>query len=125
MSAIRSKNTAPEIIVRRMIHQMGYRFRLHVRNLPGRPDIVLPRHKKIVEVRGCFWHAHHCGRFSMPSTRRKYWGPKLRRNKERDRANVRKLRRLGWRVLVVWECSVRADKALRRRLARFLGIPLR
>jgi DNA mismatch endonuclease, patch repair protein len=121
MAAIRSKNTAPELIVRRLVHRLGYRFRLHVRRLPGTPDIVLPRHRKIIEVRGCFWHGHTCGRFRMPATRRRYWAAKFARNSERDRDSLRRLRKLGWRVLIVWECGVKSEANLQRRLLNFLS----
>jgi DNA mismatch endonuclease (patch repair protein) len=122
MSQIRSRNTSPEMIVRRLVHRMGYRFRLHVAALPGKPDIVLPRWKAIIEVRGCFWHQHAgCIDSHIPKSRRHYWGPKLLRNQRRDEESGRKLRKLGWRVCVVWECETKAAGKLSRRLARFLG----
>ena len=105
-----------------MLHRMGYRFRLHVRDLPGRPDIVLPRHKRVVLVHGCFWHGHKgCRRAARPSSNTEFWNEKLSANQERDAKNLRKLRRLGWRVLVVWECQTREDNKLRPRLQRFMG----
>ena len=119
MAAIRSKNTKPELVVRRMVHRLGYRFRLNVPELPGRPDIVLARHRKIIEVRGCFWHGHKCERFRIPATRRTYWKAKFARNIERDHSTLQKLRRLGWRVLVVWECDVSREQKLTRRLFKF------
>lgn len=121
MSMVRGKDTKPELVVRRMLHLMGYRFRLHRRDLPGTPDIVLPRHAKIVEVRGCFWHMHHC-RFgkAVPKTNAEFWRMKREGNAERDRRNLRKLRRLGWSVLVVWECQTVDPERLRRRLAAFM-----
>ena len=122
MRRIRSRDTKPEMIVRRLIHGMGFRFRLHVAALPGKPDIVLPRLKRIVEVRGCFWHQHPgCIDSHVPKTRIKYWVPKLENNQRRDKKNKNKLRLLGWRTLVVWECEVRDTKKLSRRLALFLG----
>jgi len=121
MAAIRSTNTTPELIVRRLVHRLGYRFRLHAADLPGRPDIVLPRHRKIIEVRGCFWHGHSCGRFRLPATRRGYWKAKFARNIERDRRTLGQLRRAGWRVLVVWECDLGSESKLLRRLAKFLA----
>ena len=122
MRRIRSRDTKPEMIVRRLIHGMGFRFRLHVAALPGKPDIVLPRLKRIVEVRGCFWHQHPgCIDSHVPKTRIKYWVPKLENNQRRDKENKNKLRLLGWRTIVVWECEVRDTKKLSRRLALFLG----
>ena len=121
MAAIRSKNTGPEMLVRRLVHRLGYRYRLHVRGLPGTPDMVLPRHRKIIEVRGCFWHGHHCGAFTLPATRRKFWKAKFERNLQRDRLNLRRLRRAGWRVLVLWECEVNREGKLLSKISRFLG----
>lgn len=122
MSRIRSRDTSPEMIVRRLVHGMGFRFRLHVATLPGKPDIVLPRLKRIIEVRGCFWHRHFgCIDSHIPKSRREYWRPKLARNQRRDEENGRQLRKLGWRLCVVWECEARANGKLVRRLARFLG----
>ncbi len=122
MRLIRSRDTSPEIIVRRLIHGMGFRFRLHAADLPGKPDIVLPRLKRIVEVRGCFWHQHPgCIDSHIPKTRIKYWAPKLAKNQQRDKENMNKLHALGWRVLVVWECEIKNIKKLSGRLARFLG----
>lgn len=122
MAKIRSKDTKPEMRVRRIVHGLGYRYRLHVRTLPGTPDIVLPRHRKIIDVRGCFWHMHTCGTTAVPSSRRTYWLPKLTGNRKRDRAAVRKLRRAGWRVLVIWECEIlKDDGAVERRIVRFLN----
>lgn len=105
MARIRGKDTQPELAVRRALHRLGYRFRLHVMNLPGRPDIVLPRHRTIVQVKGCFWHAHHCLKGRVPPGR--YWRTKLARNKARDKGNDRRLRALGWTVRTIWECRVR------------------
>jgi DNA mismatch endonuclease (patch repair protein) len=110
------------MIVRRLVHGMGFRFRLHVTTLPGKPDILLPRLKRIIEVRGCFWHQHPgCIDSHIPKSRIEYWEPKLARNQRRDEENGRKLRELGWRVCVVWECEAKATEKLFRRLARFLG----
>jgi len=121
MAAIRSKNTLPERLVRRMIHGMGYRFRINVAGLPGKPDIVLARHGKIVLVHGCFWHRHaRCRQATMPKSRVAFWKAKFRRNVERDVETRRALRRLGWRVLVVWECELRKPERLEGRLRRFL-----
>lgn len=124
MSRIRSRDTAPELAVRSMIHRLGYRFRLHGAALPGKPDIVLARHRKIVFVHGCFWHAHGCRVGGTgPKSNRAYWRPKLVRNQQRDRMHVAVLRRQGWKVLVVWECWTRNPMTLERRLRRFLECP--
>jgi DNA mismatch endonuclease, patch repair protein len=106
MAAVKSKDTGPELAVRRLVHSMGYRYRLHVRSLSGTPDLVFPRLRKIINVNGCFWHLHNCPRCRIPSTKRKYWIAKLQRNAMRDRCNQRKLRRNGWRVMVIWECQI-------------------
>ncbi|MCX5659760.1 MAG: very short patch repair endonuclease [Planctomycetota bacterium] len=122
MAAIRSKDTAPEMVVRRLAHSLGFRFRLHVRGLPGTPDLVFPARRKVVNVHGCFWHMHHCGRCRIPSTRRAFWRAKLTRNRERDRKTTRQLRRLGWKVLTVWECEAQPKRLprLTERLGKFL-----
>ena len=123
MRAVKSGDTTPEMVVRRMVHGLGYRYRLRYRELPGSPDLVLPRLDKAIFVHGCFWHRHSCAAGqSTPASRVAYWQTKFERNVMRDRSNLRKLRRLGWSVLVVWECQTSARKweALRRRLARFL-----
>jgi DNA mismatch endonuclease (patch repair protein) len=104
------------------VHAMGFRFRLHVKRLPGRPDLVFARLRKIILVHGCFWHSHEgCSETHLPKTRQEYWHPKLEGNKQRDLENIAKLRRLGWRVLVVWECETARQKPLGRRLKRFLS----
>lgn len=122
MSRIRSRDTSPEMIVRRLVHRLGYRYRLHVPHLPGKPDLVFPRLGCIVEVRGCFWHGHKgCIDSHIPKTRIDYWQPKLERNRLRDRNNRRALTRLGWRVCIVWECETANTKKLEMRLARFLA----
>jgi DNA mismatch endonuclease (patch repair protein) len=107
MARIRSKDTRPEMIVRRLVHAMGYRYRLHVRTLPGCPDLVFPRLRKIIQVYGCYWHPHSSCRFShRPLSRLDYWVPKLDRNRERDEENLRRLREQGWTVLVIRECTI-------------------
>lgn len=113
MARVRSKDTAPELAVRRALHATGLRFRLHRADLPGRPDIVLPRRKTAVFVHGCFWHSHPgCKRACVPATRQEYWVPKLRRNVERDRTATDALRAVGWRVIVIWECEARSPAGL-------------
>lgn len=124
MAAIRGKDTAPELAVRRMLHGMGLRFRLHRKELPGRPDIVLPRHRTVVFVHGCFWHRHQGCRFTTtPKTRREFWQAKFDGNVARDRRNQAELVQLGWRVIVVWECELRDVAALRDRLVSELDLP--
>jgi DNA mismatch endonuclease (patch repair protein) len=120
MSRIRSKDTTPEILVRRIVHSMGYRFRLHRRDLPGTPDLVFPGLKKIIDVRGCFWHAHRCLGRRRPRVRSVYWTPKLTNNVRRDKRNVAKLRRIGWKVLIVWDCETSDLERVRKRIAAFL-----
>ena len=121
MSRIRGRNTKPELIVRSLVHQMGFRFRLHRRDLPGKPDLVLPRHRKVIFVHGCFWHRHRCRRGQVvPQTNAEFWDAKRTGNVERDRRNLRKLRRLGWKVLVLWECWTRQPETqIIPRLQRF------
>lgn len=111
MLANRSKNTAPEMAVRRALHAAGLRYRLHVSALPGRPDVVLASRRTVVEVRGCFWHGHDCQRGRGPKTRSEFWATKMKLNRDRDVRNERALRDLGWKVLVVWECEVKRGVA--------------
>ena len=118
MAAIRGKDTAPELAIRRILHAMGMRFRLHRKDLPGSPDIVLPRHRTVVFVHGCFWHRHEgCRYTTTPKTRQEFWLAKFESNVFRDRRNQARLEQLGWNVLVVWECELRKPEALRRRIA--------
>src|SRR3984893_14233474 len=115
MRRIKSKGMKPEIAVHQAVHRMGYRFRLHVAGLPGRPDMVFPRLGKIIEVRGCFWHQHPgCIDASTPKTRPEYWGPKLAKNQERDKRNGKELRRMGWKILCIWECDVNDKRTAER-----------
>jgi DNA mismatch endonuclease (patch repair protein) len=124
MRRVKSRDTTPELAVRRLLHAMGYRFRLHGGNLPGKPDLVFTRKKKAVFVHGCFWHWHDCPRGRrMPKTNTEYWRKKIRRNIERDRENVRQLQAKGYDTLTVWECEVRDPDQLARKLADFLGPP--
>jgi DNA mismatch endonuclease (patch repair protein) len=121
MQRIRKTDSQPELIVRRLVHGMGFRYRLHRSGLPGTPDIVLPRHRKTIFVHGCFWHRHDCpDGVKLPRSKPEYWGPKLERNRRRDAANVAKLQSMGWDVLVVWECELRSTQTLVRRLRQFL-----
>jgi DNA mismatch endonuclease (patch repair protein) len=122
MAAVRSIDTSPERAVRSLLHQLGLRFRLHQRSLPGTPDIILKRHATVVFVHGCFWHGHACPRGRAPDTRPEFWLPKLRLNRERDLENAKRLRALGWRVLTVWECELGNRTRLYRRLAKAFGL---
>ena len=107
MSRIRGKNTSPELIVRRLLHRMGYRFRLHVKTLPGKPDIVLPKYKTVIFVHGCFWHRHKgCKNCTTPTNRREFWLEKLNGNALRDKVHQRALRKIGWKSITVWECQI-------------------
>jgi DNA mismatch endonuclease (patch repair protein) len=124
MRAVKGKDTAPEMVVRRMAHAMGYRFRLHRKDLPGKPDLVFPRLHRAVFVHGCFWHGHGCARGArMPKTNAAYWEGKIARNRSRDEANIAALRTQGWRALVIWECDLKDLARVRRRLAKFLRRP--
>lgn len=122
MAAIKCKDTSPERIVRSLIHRMGFRYSLHRKDLPGKPDIVLVSHRKIIEVHGCFWHMHNC-RFGkvVPATNASFWSTKRLSNVTRDRRNRRKLRQQGWDILVVWECWTKNEQRLRSRLSSFLN----
>lgn len=113
MSRIRSKDTRPEMIVRRLLHKEGFRYRLHVAELPGKPDLVFVRQKKVIFIHGCFWHMHECrGQARVPKTNVEFWAAKLRKNKERDDKNLRELRQLGWSYLIIWECELRNEELL-------------
>lgn len=122
MARVRAKDTKPEIRVRSLAHSLGYRFRLHRRDLPGCPDLVFVRLRKIIFVHGCFWHQHrNCRGARQPKSNTSYWRPKLDGNRSRDMASVHNLRRIGWQVLVVWECQTRNPHELEHRVAAFLN----
>lgn len=122
MSRIGGKNTRPELVVRSLVHRIGYRFRLHRSDLPSKPDLVLPRHNKVIFVHGCFWHRHpRCRYTTTPKTRTAFWQEKFEQNKKRDRRTPRQLRKLGWDVLVAWECETKDPQRLVRRLKKFLS----
>jgi DNA mismatch endonuclease, patch repair protein len=122
MSRIRSKDTKPEMAVRRLLHAIGYRFRVDDRTLPGRPDIVFSKRKAAIFVHGCFWHQHKgCIDCSRPSTNQSYWQPKLLRNVTRDEKNLEQLSAMGWKTLVIWECEIKEAAELGARCIRFLG----
>lgn len=118
MRAIRAKDTKPEIAIRSGLHARGYRFRLHVGGLPGRPDVLLPKYATAIQIRGCFWHGHQCMKGRIPQSNRAYWEKKLSLNSVRDRRNDRRLQRMGWQVLVVWECQIAAESQLKNMLDR-------
>lgn len=122
MSRVRGRDTGPERTVRSLVHRMGFRFRLDRRDLPGRPDITLPRHHKVIFVHGCFWHQHPgCRKATIPATRSDWWSAKLTRNCQRDGEACRELESLGWRPLVVWECELAQPAVLQKKLRRFLS----
>ena len=111
MAGIRGKDTKPELVIRRGLHRLGFRFRLHDRRLPGKPDRVFPKHNAVIFVHGCFWHGHDCHLFRWPATRREFWRQKISRNREVDARNRRALLETGWRVLEVWECALKGRDA--------------
>ncbi len=121
MRAIRSTDMAPEITVRSLAHRLGYRFRLHRKDLPGKPDLVFVSRRKVIFVHGCFWHSHTCKAAHVPKSNLHYWLPKLERNKKRDQNTIEALTADGWKSLIVWECETRDETDLRKRLKRFLG----
>ena len=112
MSRVGSKDTKPELLIRRGLHSLGFRYRLHDKNLPGTPDLVFPRFKSVIQINGCFWHGHACPLCRMPSSNTEYWHKKVARNKERDVANRLRLIEKGWRVLTIWECALRGKEKL-------------
>lgn len=121
MGQVRSKDTKPEMVVRQLVHGMGFRYRLHVRDLPGRPDLVFPGRGKIIFVHGCFWHRHaSCKNTRWPKSKLDFWKPKLEANKRRDRANQKALRAMGWKLMVVWECQLRNTAQVTKRIREFL-----
>jgi DNA mismatch endonuclease (patch repair protein) len=122
MSRIRSKDTKPEMAVRRAVSSLGYRYRLHRKDLPGKPDLVFPGRRKVLFVHGCFWHAHEgCKVANLPKSRTRFWEAKFSYNRTRDKANKSALRKLGWKVLIVWECEVRNEQKLLGRIRSYLG----
>jgi len=116
MSAIKSKNTKPEIAVRKLLHSMGYRFRLHRKDLPGSPDIVLPKYKTVIFVHGCFWHRHeNCKYASIPKTRKEFWESKFKANVKRDKEIQEKIKNIGWKSVVIWECELKSTKQIKQK----------
>lgn len=128
MSRIKSKDTAPEIRVRSALHRAGYRFRLHVKDLPGKPDIVLPKYKTVIFVHGCFWHRHKgCSNATMPSTNQAFWKEKFKQNVERDKREQAELEKRGWKVIVVWECKINklfSIKSLLKQLKKNMSLEI-
>ena len=121
MGRVKGKDTKPELLVRSIVHQMGFRFRLHRRDLPGAPDLVLPKHRKVIFVHGCFWHGHKgCRRSTRPTSNKAFWRKKLDSNIKRDRSNIRNLKKNGWKPLIVWGCEVQNMGKLFRKLSKFL-----
>jgi len=123
MRRIRSKNTKPEMIIRQLIHSMGYRYRLHRKDLPGKPDLVFPSRKAVIFVHGCFWHQHSdpdCKDSHIPKSNQNYWAPKLNINIARDKTHYETLNNLGWRVLVIWECEILNNEDMAKKIKKFL-----
>jgi DNA mismatch endonuclease (patch repair protein) len=122
MQSVGTKNTGPEIALRKLLHRLGFRFRLHIRSLPGRPDIVLAGRKTAIFVHGCYWHGHGCSKGRLPKSRLDYWGPKIAANRERDAKNLGALKAKGWKVILVWQCELlkltRLEKKLLKRIPR-------
>ena len=121
MRAIRSTGMKPELRVRSLAHSLGYRFRLHRTDLPGKPDLAFGPRRKVIFVHGCFWHSHNCKTAHVPKSNREYWGPKLDRNRIRDQKNIEALKANGWGALVIWECETHDETVLKKRLKAFLG----
>lgn len=122
MRAVKGKDTKPEMTVRRMVHAMGYRYRLHRKDLPGKPDLVFSSRKKIIFVHGCFWHGHNCARGArVPKANREYWKKKITRNRERDQKTGKALAANGWAILTVWECELKNKETVAKRIDLFLG----
>jgi DNA mismatch endonuclease (patch repair protein) len=121
MSRVRTKDTEPELFIRSALHRLGYRYRLHRKDLPGSPDLVFPSRQKVIFVHGCFWHGHSCPRGRLPQSNEKFWENKISKNKARDERVLKTLECMGWKVFVVWECQIRAEKELIHNLTHFLN----
>jgi DNA mismatch endonuclease (patch repair protein) len=123
MQSVRQKDTGPEMTIRRELHRRGYRFRVHKKGLPGRPDIVFPARKKVIFVHGCFWHGHDCSKGRLPKIRNEYWKPKIDSNKARDERTINELKSIGWESLVVWQCEIKSFEQVLGNIVTFLGSP--
>lgn len=121
MSKVRSKNTSIEMLVRSITYSMGYRYKLHCKNLPGTPDLVFTKKNKVIQVNGCFWHYHACNKCKIPKSNEEFWLEKLTRNKERDKKVQESLQTIGWSVLTIWECEIKNTETLKERIQAFLG----
>ena len=122
MSRVKGRNTKPELLIRSLAHRLGYRFRLHRTDLPGKPDLVFPGRRAVIFVHGCFWHGHTCKRGSLkPKTNAAFWVAKLGRNIERDSAQIRQLKGMGWRALIIWECEIKNERKVATRINKFLS----
>ncbi len=121
MSKVKGRDTKPEMLVRRLVHSLGYRYRLHNGKLPGKPDMVFNKRKKVIFIHGCFWHLHKkCKNVRLPKSKRDFWLPKLRGNRHRDQKTLKALTKMGWSVLVIWECEITHQRELKRRVVKFL-----
>ena len=123
MSSVGSKDTGPELVVRKLLHSLGYRYKLHKRELPGSPDVVFEKRKKVIFVHGCFWHGHECRYGRLPKSKSGYWEAKIAKNQERDENNIYQLKQIGWDFLVIWQCHLKDIDTVRERLMYFLGSP--
>lgn len=121
MSLVKGKNTKPELFLRKLVHGLGYRYRLHKKDLPGKPDLVFKSKQKVIFVHGCFWHLHSCETYNLPKTRKDFWIPKLERNAQRDEQNKQDLKSMGYDILEVWECELKDVEALKSKIIEFLG----
>lgn len=124
MSRVKNKNTKPEIVVRSLLHQLGFRFRLHRNDLPGTPDITLPKYNTVIFVHGCFWHGHDCERGRLPKTNSKFWEAKITKNIQRDKSNIEALKEKGWNVIIIWNCETTSFHKISRLSEKFEGLRL-
>lgn len=120
MQAVKTRNTGPELVVRRVLFRLGYRYRLNAKKIPGRPDIVFPGRMRAIFVHGCFWHGHGCAKGQAPKSRLEYWQPKLKANRDRDAAQLLELEKVGWSVMAIWQCEIHDEEVLAAKLKRFL-----
>lgn len=121
MRSVRTQHTGPEMLVRKLAHAMGLRYRLHRKSLPGTPDLVFPKHRAVIFVNGCFWHGHSCAKGRLPKSRLDFWVPKIHHNRERDAESVKRLRADGWRVLTIWQCETKDLGRVSSRIGKFFG----